>query len=194
MRNLRKITATILALCMVTAMSVSAFAANGNLTTEGGSQNTAVFVQVNGPTFDVTVPTSVVLALSVGSDGDNYMANTITPQSVNIQNHSTLPVEVKSAAITNIGEWTLKPYSDGEESFAALTKNTTTYGFAVNGASAASGQNLDLSGWATTQIAAATGTLALDFDARFGPWTRDCATTQVARVTFTIGWPDSLGN
>lgn len=203
MKQLNRLTSFALALCLTLALTVSAFAATGNLTTEGGTASTTVSVRVNGPTFDVQVPTSVTLALSVGSDGENYLANVVTPSNIAIQNYSTLPVEVKSFTVSNDNHgnaWTLRSYS---EDFTSLAKNTKTYGFSINGSPVtgtgeANKVVIDSSDSeaAWHRIGALSGntpgTLPLTFDAKFGTWTRDCASTQAATVAFVIGWPESL--
>lgn len=132
-KHFPKLTALCLALCMVCAMSATAFAAE--IDTSGGSGTTPVHLTTtNGgigggggttPTkLNVVVPTSLPMAMS--DEGD-----VVTATDCKIVNNSYGAVRVKSVSITAASDWHLTAFGS-KSSLAGEKVDSNKLGFAMN--------------------------------------------------------------
>ncbi len=129
---MKKFIAIALSLCMVCAMSVSAFAAE--VDTDGGSGTTPVYLSstedgsIGGtpsPTaMSVTVPTALPMAMSQNGD-------VTTATDCRIVNNSYGAVRVKSVTITAGSGWRLYGYGD-KSTFADMKVDSNFLGFAIS--------------------------------------------------------------
>lgn len=132
-KHFPKLTALCLALCMVCAMSVTAFAAE--IDTSGGSGTTPVNLTTTndgiggggGTTstkLNVVVPTSLPMAMS--DEGD-----VVTATDCKIVNNSYGAVRVKSVSITAASGWHLTAFGN-KSSLADEKVDSNKLGFAMN--------------------------------------------------------------
>lgn len=196
-----KIASLCLALCMVCAMSATAFAAE--IGTSGGSGTTPVnLTTTNGgiggggdttPTkLNVVVPTALPMAMS--DDG-----NVVTATDCKITNNSYGAVRVKSVSITAASDWHLTSFGS-KASLAGEKVDSNKLGFAM---SIGGGTQVKTSGNAATQalitapvagcymtgIGDTTGnTVAIDYSAIVTPLSGAVNNATVASVVFVIEW------
>ena len=200
-KHFPKIVSLCLALCMVCAMSATAFAAE--IGTSGGSGTTPVnLTTTNGgiggggettPTkLNVVVPTSLPMAMS--DDG-----NVVTANDCKIVNNSYGAVRVKSVSITAVSDWHLTSFGS-KASLAGEKVDSNKIGFAM---SIGGGQQVKTSGNAATQALitapiagcymtgagdANGNTVAIDYSAIVTPLSGAVNNATVASVVFVIEW------
>ena len=202
---MKKFLSLALALCMVCAMSATAFAAE--ITESGGSGSTPVsLTTTNGgigggeggdggvtPTkLNVTVPTTLPMAMS--DDG-----TVVTATDCKIINNSYGAVRVKSVTISAANDWHLTAFGP-KSSLAAEKVDSNKLGFAlsIGGGEQVSTKNDN----ATQQLISApvtgcymTGvgdtarnTVAIDYSAIVTPLSNAMSNATVANVVFVIEW------
>ena len=129
---MKKFLATLLSLCMVFALSATAFAAE--IDADGGSGSTPVYLSSTADgTLDgepaatamsVTLPTALPMAVSQSGD--------VTPaDNCQIINHSYGAVRVKSVTITAANGWKLTAFGD-KSTLAKEKVNSNKLGFALS--------------------------------------------------------------
>ena len=205
-----KIIALCLALCMMCALSVNAFAAE--VDTSGGEGNTPVnltttndgLVDTDGdgipdtpgtvtPTkMSVVVPT--VLPMAMSEDGV-----VVTADNCKIVNNSYGAVRVKSVTISAASDWNLTKF--GDKSILAGEKvdsNKLGFSIAIGGGEAVATANDDatqqlisapIAGCYMTGIGDTSGnTVAIDYAAIVTPLSGAVENATVANVVFVIEW------
>lgn len=200
-KHFPKLTALCLPLCMVCAMSATAFAAE--IDTSGGSGTTPVHLTTtNGgigggsgttPTkLNVVVPTSLPMAMS--DEGD-----VVTATDCKIVNNSYGAVRVKSVSITAASGWHLTAFGN-KSSLAGEKVDSNKLGFAMNigggaqvkTASDAATQNLitaPIAGCYMTGAGdSAANSVKIDYSAIVTPLSGAVNNATVASVVFVIEW------
>lgn len=198
---MKKILSMVLALCMVCALSVSAFAAE--IDTSGGSGSTPVNLSsTDDGTTDgdpsatamrVTVPTALPMAMS--QDGD-----VTTADNCQIVNNSYGAVRVKSVSITAASGWKLTSFGS-KSSLAGEKVDANKLGFAVSigggaqaktDASNTTAQNLitaPITGCYMTGVGDTTGNaVSIDYAAIVTPLSSAVTNATVASVVFIVEW------
>lgn len=198
---MKKILSMVLALCMVCALSVSAFAAE--IDTSGGSGSTPVNLSStdDGTTggapsataMRVTVPTALPMAMS--QDGDVTTAN-----NCQIVNNSYGAVRVKSVSITAASGWKLTAFGN-KSTLAGEKVDANKLGFAVSigggaqaktDASSTNAQNLitaPITGCYMTGVGDTTGNaVSIDYAAIVTPLSSAVTNATVASVVFIVEW------
>lgn len=198
---MKKFVSMILALCMVCALSVSAFAAE--IDTSGGSGSTPVNLSStdDGTTggdpsataMRVTVPTALPMAMS--QDGDVTTAN-----NCQIVNNSYGAVRVKSVSITAASGWKLTAFGN-KSSLAGEKVDANKLGFAVSigggtqagtDASNINAQNLitaPITGCYMTGVGDLSGNaVSIDYAAIVTPLSSAVTNATVASVVFIVEW------
>lgn len=200
-KHFPKIITLCLALCMVCAMSVTAFAAE--IGTSGGSGTTPVnLTTTNGgidgggdttPTkLNVIVPTALPMAMS--DDG-----NAVTATDCKIVNNSYGAVRVKSVSITAASDWHLTAFGN-KSSLAGEKVDSNKLGFAM---SIGGGQQVKTTSNAATQALITTpitgcymtgagdtsgNSVRIDYSAIVTPLSGAVNNATVASVVFVIEW------
>ena len=176
MRGLRKAFAACLSMALCLSMAVTSFATDPEITSSGASASSAVTLTVAAANFSVTVPTS--LPVSVAADGTVTVAGT-NPK---IVNSGTGPVSVTGVAFAGRNDWTVTDYTADMSSEAVNGKKIA---LSINGKKAvselsdiiASFSDIDGGDEQEFTYAANIPTQSTAIDA-----------TEVAAVTFTVGW------
>jgi hypothetical protein len=207
MKNSSKIVSLVLALCMICAMSVTAFAAE--IDTSGGSGTTPVSLtttnngigggdggEVTPTKLSVIVPTSLPMAMS--DDG-----SVVTATDCKIINQSYGAVRVKSVTISAAPSWNLTPY--GDKSILAGEKvDSNKLGFAmsigggtqVKTTTSKATQtliNMPISGCFMTGIGdPAHNYAAINYAAIVTPLSNAVANATVANIVIVVEW-DTVG-
>ena len=129
---MKKFMSLALALCMVCAMSVSAFAAE--VDTDGGSGSTPVYLSstedgsIDGTpsatAMSVTVPTALPMVMSQSGD-------VTTADNCQIVNYSYGAVRVKSVTISTANGWRLTAFGD-KSTLASEKVDSNKLGFAMS--------------------------------------------------------------
>ena len=201
---MKKFLSLALALCMVFAMSATAFAAE--ITESGGSGSTPVsLTTTNGgiggggeggevtPTkLNVTVPTTLPMAMS--DDG-----TVVTATDCKIINNSYGAVRVKSVTISAANDWHLTAFGP-KSSLAAEKVDSNKLGFAlsIGGGEQVSTKNdnatqqlisAPIAGCYMTGVGdTARNTVAIDYSAIVTPLSNAMNNATVANVVFVIEW------
>lgn len=200
-KNLNKILSLVLAVCMMTCLSATAFAAE--IDTNGGSGSTPVNLSstddgtLNGEpsatALRVTVPTSLPMAMS--QDGVVTTAN-----DCQIVNNSYGAVRVASVTISAANGWTLTAFGD-KSSLADEKVDSNKLGFAlcigggkqvVTDDSNTGTQALisaPITGCYMTGVGDSSGnTAAVDYDAIVTPLSSAVTDATIANVVFIVEW------
>lgn len=199
-KHFPKLTALCLALCMVCAMSATAFAAE--IDTSGGSGTTPVNLTTTNdgigggggttPTkLNVVVPTSLPMAMS--DEGD-----VVTATDCKIVNNSYGAVRVKSVSITAASGWHLTAFGS-KASLAGEKVDSNKLGFAMNigGAQVKTTSDAATQALITSPIASCymTGagdntanSVKIDYSAIVTPLSGAVNNATVASVVFVIEW------
>ena len=201
-KHFSKLITLCLALCMVCAMSATAFAAE--IDTSGGSGTTPVnLTTTNGgigggggttPTkLNVVVPTSLPMAMS--DDGD-----VVTATDCKIVNNSYGAVRVKSVSITAASGWHLTAFGN-KSSLAGEKVDSNKLGFAIRigggtqsatDASNTSAQSLisaPVTGCYMTGVGDTPGNAVnIDYAAIVTPLSSAVTNATVASVVFIVEW------
>ncbi len=190
-----------LALCMVCAMSVNAFAAE--IDTSGGSATTPVNLtttnggvdgggEVTATKLNVTVPTALPMAMS--EDG-----NVVTATGCKIVNNSYGAVRVRSVTISAASDWHLTSFGP-KSSLAAEKVDSNKLGFAMR---IGGGNQVQTNGDAATQqlITApiegcymtgigdtSRNSVSIDYFAIVTPLSSTMNNATIANVVFVIEW------
>lgn len=198
---MKKILSTILALCMVCAMSVSAFAAD--VSTPGGSGSTPVNLSStddgtpggapSATAMSVTVPTALPMAMSQTGD-------VTTATDCKIVNNSFGAVRVKSVSISTANGWKLTAFGD-KSTLAREKVDSNKLGFAlsIGGGSAVqtdtsneSAQALisaPVTGCYMSGVGDATGnSVNVAYSTIVTPLSKPVTSATVATVVFVIEW------
>lgn len=202
MKNIKKITSLILALCMVFSLAAVASAANTVDTSGGtGTSNVTLSSTADGSLggdpaatkMSVTVPT--VLPIAVGTDG-----TVSTATDAKIVNNSFGAVKVSSVSIEAAQGWSLTAFGD-KSTLAGEKVNSNKFGFAITlgGGSAkqtdaknASAQTLlseAAEGCYMTGVGDETAnSISVTYDAIVTPVSEAVTNTAIASVLFIIAW------
>lgn len=198
---MKKYMSLALALCMVCAMSVSAFAAE--VDTDGGSGSTPVYLSstedgsIDGTpaatAMSVTVPTALPMAMSQAGD-------VTTADNCKIVNNSYGAVRVKSVTITAANGWQLTAFGD-KATLASEKVDSNKLGFALSigggnqvatDTSDASAQMLisaPINGCYMSGIGNPSGnTVAVEYAAIVTPLSTPVTNANIANVVFVIEW------
>ena len=197
---MKKFMSLALALCMVCAMSVSAFAAE--VDTDGGSGSTPVYLSstedgsIDGTpsatAMSVTVPTALPMAMSQSGD-------VTTADNCQIVNYSYGAVRVKSVTISAASDWNLTKF--GDKSILAGEKvdsNKLGFAIAIGGGQQVATANdnatqqlitAPIDGCYMTGVGDTTrNTAAIDYAAIVTPLSSAVTNATVANVVFVIEW------
>jgi hypothetical protein len=201
MKNSSKIISLVLALCMICAMSVTAFAAD--VETSGGSGSTPVNLSstsdgtIGGTpaatAMSVTVPTAFPMAMA--QNGDVTCAT-----DCKIINNSYGAVRVKSVTINAANGWKLTAFGN-KSTLASEKVDSNKFGFALT---LGSGTQVKTKGTpvdSQTLIAAPTAgcymsgvgntsgnTIAVKYNAIVTPLSAPVTNANIANVIFVIEW------
>ena len=197
---MKKFLSMALALCMVCAMSVSAFAAE--VDTDGGSGSTPVYLSstedgsIDGTpsatAMSVTVPTALPMAMSQSGD-------VTTADNCKIVNNSYGAVRVKSVTITAANGWKLTAFGD-KATLASEKVDSNKLGFAIaigGGQQVATANDnatqqlisAPIAGCFMTGIGDTTrNTVDIDYAAIVTPLSDSVTNATVANVVFVIEW------
>lgn len=183
MKNLfpKKLAVGALALMMAASMPVAALASN--IDVAGGTGSAVVNLDVEAPTFSVTVPTA--LPINVGADGE-----VTTSDSVKIVNNSHGSVIVTNVSMTGKNDWKIV---EADKDMSAVAVNTKEFGMTINGDKTNSSGALVFTqgNWAAIGAkddAGNTDELAITYDAVVAPQASNIDATEIADIVFTVGW------
>ena len=203
MKNLRKILALTMALCMVFSFSVFASAAGNEATASGETATSAVTLSSTddgtlggdpaATKMSVTVPT--VLPVAVGTDGTVSVAT-----DAKIVNNSFGAVKVDTVSIEAGTGWSLTAFGD-KSTLASEKVDSNKLGFAItlgggqqqvtDTSDNASQTLIDaaMDGCYLTGADDATGnTIAVNYDAIVTPVSEAVTNSSIASVLFIICW------
>lgn len=184
-KNIR-ILAAVLCMVMTLSCGVTAFAAapsvteTDTITTAGGTgdaqlQLTVVYPSgtIHGDTFSAVVPAVIPISGEVGS------SDAVCPTNAKIINNNVeRAIRVTDIQMTS-GTWTVVDYDNGN---FETGKNVS---MSFNGCKADQSGNVALTGnW----VVAADGELPLSLTAKISKQSKPVSTTQIATVSFTLGW------
>ena len=190
MKNIKRLATLCLALVLVMACSVGAFAADPevpgtqDVDTADGSSTIPVVVTVEAPVFKAVVPVS--LPVSVMADG-----TVITADNASIKNQSSFgSIKVTSVEFTATTPWEIKEFTD-KATFGQLPVNSKVFGFKVNNCSASTdgAVNINSTDFPIIHIGAANK-LTLAYDMLIAPQSIAFSAEAVGSVVITIGWAD----
>ena len=198
---MKKLITIILAVCMIFALSVSAFAAD--IDTNGGSGTTPVYLSSTedgsldgtpaATAMSVTVPTALPMAMS--QTGDVTTAN-----NCRIINNSYGAVRVRSVTINTANDWKLTAFGN-KESLASEKVDSNKLGFAMsigNGSQVVTDNTNEasqmlisapmegcfMSGVGNTDA----NTVAVEYNAIVTPLSSAITNANIANVVFVIEW------
>jgi len=198
---MKKFIALVLSLCMVCAMSVSAFAAE--VDSDGGAGTTPVYLSstedgsIDGEpaatAMSVTVPTALPMAMSQTGD-------VTTATDCKIINNSFGAVRVKSVTISTANGWRLTAFGD-KSTLASEKVDSNKLGFAI----AIGGGNAvmtDTSNESTQALISApiagcymsgagnqnANTVSVIYNAIVTPLSSPVTNANIANVVFVIEW------
>lgn len=183
MKNLipKKLTVGALALMLAASMPVAAFASN--IDVADGTGSATVNLDVEAPTFSVTVPTA--LPINVSADGE-----VTTAQDAKIVNNSHGSVIVTNVTVTGKNDWKVV---EADKDMSGVKVNAKEFGMTINGDKTAAEGNLIFSQDNWTAIGAKddagdTDELAITYDAVVAPQANNMDGIEVASIVFTVGW------
>ena len=173
-KHVKRLCALALALCLTSALGVTAYATD--ISSTGSTGQSAIALDVTAATFSVTVPTSVTFAVS--ADG------TVTaPSGCSIVNNGGGPIDITNVTLAGANGWTIKAWAD--DSFRSTPVGTKELmlklndtAFAADGSYNGSVKNATINGG---------DSLALTFAADFAEQAA-AVTGNIATITFTVGW------
>jgi hypothetical protein len=198
---MKKFVPIVLVLCMILAMSVTAFAAE--VETNGGSGSTPVYLSstedgsIDGApaatAMSVTVPTALPMAM-------NQTGDVTTADNCRIVNHSYGAVRVKTVTITAANSWSLTAFGD-KSTLAGEKVDSNKLGFAIaigggnqveTNTSNASTQQLisaPVDGCYMSGVGNASGNFVeVDYSAIVTPLSTPVTNANIANVVFVIEW------
>lgn len=198
---MKKLLTTVLALCMVCAMSVSAFAAD--ITEAGGSGSTPVNLSSTSDgtpggdpaatAMSVTVPTALPMAMSQTGDVTNTT-------DCKIVNNSFGAVRVKSVTISTANGWKLTAFGD-KSTLAREKVDANKLGFALSIGGGVAVQtdtsneatqsliSTPVSGCYMSGVGDPTGNaVSVAYSAIVTPLSAPVTSATVANVVFVIEW------
>ena len=198
---MKKFIALALSLCMVCAMSVSAFAAE--IDTDGGQGSTPVYLSTttdgsiggdpSATAMSVTLPTALPMAMSQTGD-------VTTADNCRIVNNSYGAVRVKSVTINTANNWKLTAFGD-KSTLAGEKVDSNKLGFALSigggeqkmtDASNTSTQTLigaPIAGCFMSGVGNQNGnSVAVDYAAIVTPLSQAVTGANIANVVFVDEW------
>jgi hypothetical protein len=161
-----------------------------SLTNGSCDATTTIKLTASAPTFKVTVPTSISIA--VKSDG-----SVVCPTNYNIVNGSGAAVKVSNVTMSKKTNWTLAQYGND---LSLLQFDSKTLSFQLSATSGQTTDNAKTDGinaalthsqtlWQTYWTIGKGSTLNVGVAADSSPFTDPITTsTDVASIVFTIGW------
>ncbi len=198
---MKKFLSIALALCMVCALSVSAFAAE--IDTDGGNGSTPVYLSStedgsiggtpSATAMSVTIPTALPMAVSQSGD-------VTTADNCKIVNNSFGAVRVKSVTISAANGWKLTAFGD-KSSLASEKVNSNKLGFSmsIGGGAAVSTNTSDAS--AQTLISNPiigcymsgagnqnANSVSVIYNAIVTPLSNAVTNANIANVVFVVEW------
>ena len=174
LKKKKKIASALLALAMIMALSVSAFADN-EITSPLSSATAPVLLTTEGTAFSATVPTA--LPVSVSSNGTVLCASDLT-----IQNHSCAQIKVSSVSVSGYGAWELKEFSTD---FSREKTDLSHFAFKLQGAEVPTSGTADVSVFSPID---GGGQCALAYDAKIANQSAALSAVHIADVVFVLGW------
>lgn len=186
----RKILGSLLAMVLGISTSFTVFAADTTVNNSGGSATSDVSLTLAVPTFSVTVPTQLPVAVS-----DTGVVTCADSGTAKIVNNGHAPIYVSGIAINAGQDWSLMAY-DAAFDIASAAPGTQKIGFKVNNVMTTDNGT---SGYVPAEWAlsgntnADTDELALEYDACLPVQiVATQATVVAAQVVFTVAW-DTVG-
>lgn len=198
---MKKFLATLLSLCMVFALSATAFAAE--IETDGGSGSTPVYLtstadgtldgEPAATAMSVTLPTALPMAVSQSGD-------VTTADNCQIINHSYGAVRVKSVTISAANGWKLTAFAD-KSTLAKEKVNSNKLGFALSIGGGAQVKT-DASDAATQALIdtpipgcylsgsgdVTANAVSVDYAAIVTPLSQAVSNANIANVIFVVEW------
>ena len=173
---MKKILTALLALTMVFALSVPAFADGGTISTAGGTSSVPVTLTTAGASFSVTVPTA--FPVNVAANGTVTVADNLK-----IVNNSKGQIKVTSVVLNGANSWSVVDYATD---FSKQKADTKAFGFKLQGKNVAAGGVADISGF--TAVDGNGGELPISYDANIAVQSSAMTDATIASAVFTIGW------
>lgn len=177
----KKLTVGALALMLAASMPVAALASN--IDVAGGTGSAVVNLDVEAPTFSVTVPTS----LPINVDADGVVS---TADNVKIVNNSHGSVIVTGVSMTGKNSWQIV---EADKDMSGVAVNTKEFGMTINGDKTNSSGTLDFTQGHWAAIGAKddsgdTDEMKITYDAVVAPQASNIESTEIADIVFTVGW------
>lgn len=176
MKMIKKMTTAALMVAML-ATSATAFA-DSTISSAGSGATSTAELTATAATFSVTVPTT--LPLSIDQDG-------VVGESTELKivNNGDGQIKVTAVEITELNSWTLV---DFDTDFTKEQVNLKQFGLKINGDEVNyETDKIDTLGSAWTTIDG-NSELALPYEGNVALQTSAFENTEIATVTFTIGW------
>lgn len=180
---MKKIISTLLTLCMVFSLSVSAFAAS--TISAGGDADSAVKLDAAAATFSVSVPTS--LDMDLAADGTVTCAT-----NAKIINNGYAPVEVTAIAVNDATGWTKVAFSNAT-TFKTYKVDSKQYAMKIGTEGKLQDASTGLStdgGIIGTCIDGGTD-LPFSYDGLISSFSAAQSDQTVATVVFTVSWVEA---
>ena len=151
-----------------------------------GAADIPITVVRDAPTFSVTVPTSMPIA--VGADG-----KVTTAEDVTIENNGSQAICVKSIAINAATDWSLAKYDKAAMQAEAVDSKKIGFLMTIGSQTAATtidGKSETIGSYATSDITISPSSrLTISYDGVIPAQSIDISSnTQVANVVFTLDW------
>lgn len=153
-----------------------------------GSADVPITVTRDAPTFSVTIPTAMPIAVSASGE-------VTTADNVAISNNSSRSVCVKSVAINTTTDWSLGKFDKAAMRSEAI--DTKKLGFSMTmgtytASTTTSGQSETIGSYGASDITIATGSqLSINYDGVIPAQLNGITSnTQAANVVFTIDWAE----
>lgn len=184
--------ATVIGLSAV-AIGPTAYAASPNIKNlqkvdSTGSADVPITVTRDAPTFSVTIPTAMPIAVSASGA-------VTTPDNVAISNNSSYSVCVKSVTINAATDWSLGKFDKAAMRSEAI--DTKKLGFSMTmgtytASTTTSGQSETIGSYGASDITIATGSqLSINYDGVIPAQLNGITSnTQAANIVFTIDWAE----
>ena len=183
MKNLipKKLMVGAFTLMLAASMPMAAFASN--IDVAGGTGSAVVNLDVEAPTFSVTVPTA--LPINVSADGE-----VTTSSEAKIVNNIHGSVIVTNVTVTGKTYWQVV---EADKDMSSVAVNTKEFGMTINGDKTTAEGALTFSqgNWAAIGAkddAGNTDELAITYDAVVAPQASNIDATEIADIVFTVGW------
>lgn len=166
----------LLSLCAIPTSAITLSSGNKPVTNSGEEQRVPVTLQVEVPTFSVTVPTS--LPVHVASDGTRTVAT-----DAKIINNSGGAIDVKSISVAVDSDWDMVAYNESK----VPTSNVKEFGLKINDKTSTNG-GFAWSDFTIDSAGSGNNVLMLDYDVQLGTQMSAMDDEQLAEFVFTVAW------